>query len=116
MARTREPFFWTLFSAGGMLAALLLPALAFVLWVGGPLGWVERPGAAALFALLASPWARLALFAAVSLALFHWAHRFRYTLYDGLQLHHLYGLVAAVCYGGATALTVAAALLLIRLG
>jgi fumarate reductase subunit D len=116
MARPREPFFWTLFSAGGMLAALFLPAVAFVLWVGGPLGWLARPDAAALGALLEPPLARAALFLAVTLALFHWAHRFRYTLYDGLQLHHLYGLIATVCYGGATALSLLAAILLARLG
>jgi fumarate reductase subunit D len=115
MSRPREPFFWTLFSAGGMLAALVLPALAFVLWIGGPLGWIERPDAAAMTALLAPPLARVALFVLVTLGLFHWAHRFRYTLYDGLQLHHLYGLVAAVCYGGATLLSLAAAALLARL-
>ena len=28
------------------------------------------------------------------LSLFHWAHRFRYTLYDGLQIKHLNEVVA----------------------
>jgi fumarate reductase subunit D len=105
MGRPREPFFWTLFSAGGMLAALFLPAVALVLWVAAPLGWIERPDVAAL---LAPPLARGALGLAVTLALFHWAHRFRYTLYDGLQLHHLYGLIATICYGGAALGTLAA--------
>lgn len=115
MGRPTEPFFWTLFSAGGTLAALVLPALAFVLWIAGPLGWTATPDHAGWMALLASPLARLALGAFVALCLFHWAHRFRYTLYDGLQLHHLYGLIAAVCYGGAAAVTLAAAYLLVRL-
>jgi fumarate reductase subunit D len=35
------------------------------------------------------------------LPLFHWAHRFRYTLYDGLQLKHLTALIAVLCYGAA---------------
>jgi len=34
--------------------------------------------------------------------LIHAAHRFRYTLYDGLQVKHK-GLVALLCYGGALA-------------
>ena len=34
------------------------------------------------------------------LMLVHAAHRFRYTLYDGLQVKHK-GLVAVLCYGGA---------------
>jgi fumarate reductase subunit D len=35
------------------------------------------------------------------LSLFHWAHRFRYTLYDGLQIKHLNELINLFCYGGA---------------
>ena len=35
------------------------------------------------------PLVRLALFGLIMLSLFHWAHRFRYTLYDGLQLIQL---------------------------
>ena len=34
--------------------------------------------------------------------LIHAAHRFRYTLYDGLQVKHR-GLVALLCYGAAFA-------------
>lgn len=109
MRRGLEPFFWTLFSSGGMLAALVLPAVVFLLWVAAPLGWVEAPSHAALAERLAHPLVRSALFVLIALALFHWAHRFRYTLYDGLQLGHLYGLIATVCYGGAAALTAAAA-------
>jgi fumarate reductase subunit D len=113
--RSREPFFWALFSSGGMIAALVLPALALWLWVARPLGWVAGPTGPELAALLAPPLVRLCLFALIALALFHWAHRFRYTLYDGLQLAHLYGLIASICYGGATLLTAAAAWALWRL-
>jgi fumarate reductase subunit D len=97
-----------------MLAALVLPAAAIFLWVARPLGWVEAPGGAELAARLAPALVRLALFAVIALGLFHWAHRFRYTLYDGLQLSHLYGLIATVCYGGATAVTLFAAWVLWR--
>jgi fumarate reductase subunit D len=115
LRRPTEPFFWTLFSAGGMLAALLLPAIAFVLWIAGPLGWLTPPDHAGWLELLAAPWVRVALLGLIALGLFHWAHRFRYTLYDGLQLHHLYGLIAVVCYGGAATLTLAAIYVLVRL-
>lgn len=110
--RSREPFFWALFSAGGMLAALVLPALAVVLWFALPLGWAEPPPHAELAAKLGHPLVKLALFAFITLALFHWAHRFRFTLYDGLQLSHLYGLIATITYGGATVLTLVAGYLL----
>jgi fumarate reductase subunit D len=112
--RSREPLFWALFSSGGMLAALVLPAVGLLLWVARPLGWVDVPAGAALAARLAPPLVRLLLFVLIALALFHWAHRFRYTLYDGLQLAHLYGLIATVCYGGASALTLFAAWVLWR--
>ncbi len=105
MARSREPFFWALFSSGGMLAALVLPAAAFLLWFALPLGWVADPGATELAARLAPLWIRIGLLALVVLALFHWAHRFRFTLYDGLQLSHLWGMIATVCYGGAFVLS-----------
>ena len=96
-----------------MLAALVLPALAFLLWFALPLGWVADPGYEHLAARLALPAVRAALLVVVVLALFHWAHRFRFTLYDGLQLSHLWGLIAAVCYGGATLLSALAAWVLV---
>ena len=109
MPRSKEPFFWVLFSGGGTLAALLMPALVLLLLIFIPLGWVEAPSYSLLVHKMQHPLVRLSLFALVSLSFFHWGHRFRYTLYDGLQLEHLYGLIAAVCYGGATVLTVVAA-------
>ena len=112
MPRSREPFFWALFSSGGMLAAWVLPALVFILWIAGPLGWLETPSYRELADRVGLPITRLCLFALISLSLFHWSHRFRYTLYDGLQLNHLFGLIAVICYGGATVLTGVAAYML----
>jgi len=109
MARPLTPFLWTLFSAGGTVAALLYPMHFFLTGLAIPMGWVRDPGYVALHGLAVHPLARLYLFVLISLPLFHWAHRFRYTLYDGLQLHHLYGLIATICYGGALAGTLAAA-------
>ncbi len=110
MGRSREPFFWGLFSSGGMLAALLLPAHAVLLWVAAPAGAVRLRSREGLLALVGHPLVRVYLTVLVALSLFHWAHRFRYTLYDGLQLKHLRELIAVVCYGGAAAGSVAAAL------
>jgi len=110
--RSNEPLLWALFSSGGMLAALVLPALVMVLWIAPPLGWLEAPTPGQLAEKIGSVPARLAIFMLIFLSLFHWGHRFRFTLYDGLQLHHLYGLIAAICYGGASALTLVAAYLL----
>jgi fumarate reductase subunit D len=107
-----EPFLWLLFSAGGVAAALLVPALLLLFGVIFPLGWITPPDHAHLHALAAFPVTRLMLLGLCVLALFHWAHRFRYTLYEGLQLKHLYRVIAVFCYGGALAGSVAAAYLL----
>ena len=109
---SNEPFFWALFSSGGMLAALCMPVLAALLWFAVPLAWFDAPSQAELSSQVAHPLVRLALFGLVTLSLFHWAHRFRFTLYDGLQLSHLYGLIATVSYGAATVLTLLSAYVL----
>ncbi len=109
MSRPREPLLWTLFSAGGTIAAFLLPAIVGLLWIAAPLGWLTVLPYVELVGLVRHPLARLGLFALIALALFHWAHRFRYTLYDGLQLYHLNQLIAVLTYGIATMLTVVAA-------
>jgi fumarate reductase subunit D len=97
------PLLWLLFSAGGTVAALLFPVHLLLTGLAFPLGWLEPPRYEVLLALLRHPLTRLYLFVLVSLPLFHWAHRFRYTLYDGLQLKHLTALIAVLCYGTALA-------------
>ena len=101
--RTIEPLLWLLFSAGGVLAALLIPVLLLLFGLAFPLGWLSPPSHAHLLSLLHHPLTRVALFILCALALFHWAHRFRYTLYDGLQIKHLNELINLLCYGGAVA-------------
>ncbi|HKW95676.1 MAG TPA: fumarate reductase subunit D [Methylomirabilota bacterium] len=95
------PLLWLLFSAGGTVAALLYPVHLLLTGVAAPAGWIEAPSHASLHRLVAHPLVGLYLFILVSLPLFHWAHRFRYTLYDGLQLKHLTALIAVLCYGAA---------------
>jgi fumarate reductase subunit D len=65
--------------------------------------------------LLRSPFTRVYLFVICSVPLFHFAHRFRYTLYDGLQIKHLNEVVFAGCYGVAILGTVVAGYLLLTL-
>jgi fumarate reductase subunit D len=110
--RETEPIFWTLFSAGGVVAALFLPVQLFLFALAVPLGWVHAPGYSGMHQLVHSPITRLYLFVVCSLPLFHFAHRFRYTLYDGLQIKHLNEVVFAGCYGIAIVGTVAAGYLL----
>ena len=98
-----------------MLAALLIPSLLFLFGVAFPLGWLVPPDYAQVGGILGHPLARLIAFGLCTLSLFHWAHRFRYTLYDGLQIKHLNDLVKPLCYGGAVVGTVLAGYLVLQL-
>ena len=99
--RPITPFLWTLFGAGGTIAALLFPVHLVLSGLVFPLGALEAPSYDVLYALVRHPVARLYLLVVITLPLFHWAHRFRYTLYDVLQLKHLYRLIAVLCYSAA---------------
>jgi fumarate reductase subunit D len=109
------PLLWLVFSAGGTLAALLFPMHLFLVGIAFPLGWIDGPSFEAWRSLFRHPLVRLYLFTAICLPLFHWAHRFRYTLYDGLQLKHLFELIAVICYGAALLASGAAAYVLMTL-
>ena len=114
--RTIEPPLWILFSAGGVLAAVLIPILLFLFGLAFPLGLLKDPGYEHLRALAGLPLVRIYLFLLCLLPLFHWAHRFRYTLYDGLQVKHLNEVIFTICYGGAIAGTIVAGYLLWNMG
>jgi len=109
MVRPLTPFLWVLFSAGGTIAALLFPVHVFLVGLAIPLGWLEAPTYTFLRNLVGHPLTRVYLFVLISLPLFHWAHRFRYTLYDGLQIKHLTPLIVVLCYGAALAGSIMAA-------
>lgn len=106
MAKSNEPFVWALFSAGGVVAALLVPVLILLLGIAAPLGWVHLDYAK-LANLVQHPLTRLFLFVLISLPLFHWAHRFRFTLVD-LGLKNFSALIEYACYGAAVVGTVSA--------
>src|SRR5712692_11677175 len=111
MAKSNEPFWWSLFGAGCMMAALFTPISILITAILVPLDLIP-PGQ--LFALFGKFLVGLYLFALIALSLFHWAHRFRFTLVD-LGLKAAGGLIAVLCYGSAVAGTVFAALLALGL-
>ena len=112
--RSAEPLLWLLFSAGGVVAAMLIPSLLFLFGLAFPLGWLSPPGHEHLLVLLRHPLTRVVFFVLCMLSLFHGAHRFRYTLYDGLQIKHLSEVINLLCYGGATIGSIVAAYLMLR--
>ena len=101
--RSSEALWWVVFSVGGVLAALFVPAFVLVTGFALPSGDVER-GAAALASALGWWPVEFALFGIVALSLFHCAHRIRHTLID-LGMRRYSGLLRLPCYGGAAALS-----------
>ena len=104
MKRRAEPFWWSLFGAGGVMSALFLPVLLLIFGIAVPLGWVAVPPYKELVEILDLFLVRLVLFGIIALSFIHWAHRFRFTLYEGLQLHRFNKTIAFICYGSAVAL------------
>jgi fumarate reductase subunit D len=108
MTRRRvEPLVWLMFSAGGVLAAVFLPILILLFGLAFPLGWLDPPDYGRLHAVLTHPLTVVVLLGLFVLMLVHSAHRFRYTLYDGLQVKKK-RTVAVLCYGAAIVGSVAA--------
>ena len=109
-----EPFWWGLFAAGGTVAAVLLPVHIFIYGIAGPLGWIDPAvtGLENTTSLLENPVVKLYLLVLISLPLFHWAHRFRFTLHD-LGLRAAPEAVAYICYSTAALGPLAAARVLI---
>jgi fumarate reductase subunit D len=111
--KTMEPFWWSLFSAGGVVAAFLVPVHLFLHSLAIPLGWVSVSHAR-LLALVGQPLVKMYLFVLIALPLYHWAHRFRFILED-LGLHGFRMPLAVLCYGSAILGTVATLWVLIRI-
>lgn len=117
MKRSDEAFWWALFSAGGVMAALFVPAFVLVTGFILPAGGDATVAAerTSQFAAAVGWWpVKLALLGVLALSFVHCGHRIRHTLMDlGLRRHS--GLLKVPCYGGALAATVWAALLLWRI-
>ena len=112
MARSNEPLWWMPFSAGMMIGALCVPALIVITGLLLPLDWLQD--ADRVRSLVNHPVTRALLFVVISASLFHWAHRFRYILFD-LGLHGGKDVVAFLCYGSAIAGTVVTGALALHL-
>jgi succinate dehydrogenase subunit D len=112
--RSPEPFMWLLFSAGGVLTALLAPILLLLFGVLIPLGWVALPDYAHLLAVLRYQVTRAILLGLCVLALFHAAHRLHFVLRDGLRLMHRSHVINRVCYGGAIMGSILAGFIIFR--
>src|SRR5215212_4396784 len=111
MAKSNDPLWWGMFSAGGQIAAFLTPVTVFLTGIALPMGWISAMG---LYHLIHHPLARLYLFVLIWLSLFHGVHRTLTTLVE-LGLKGMRSLLAFLLYGGAIVGTVLAAVFLLRL-
>lgn len=110
--RRPEPLLWLLFSAGGVMAAIFLPVLVFLFGLAIPLGRLPEPSRERVLGVLGHPLVALVLLGVCALALFHWAQRFRYTLFDGLKLKAHQGVINLTVYTLAVVGSVAALVVL----
>jgi fumarate reductase subunit D len=98
--RSNEPVFWSLFGAGGVVVAFILPMLIFITGIAVPLGFLspevlayERVHA------FASCWTgKLFILAVISLPLWHAAHRIFLSLHD-LGINRGRTFFKWLCYG-----------------
>ena len=117
MAKSNEPIWWSLFSAGGMVAAMILPVLIIITGILVPFGLVDDDALnfeRIYTALSQSYLIKLILFIVITLPRFHWAHRFRFTLVD-VGLKSVSTLISILCYGGAIAGTIITAIIFLRI-
>ena len=117
MKRSNAPIFWTLFGAGGTLAALVGAMLVYITGIAGP-ARMGLPAAimdyAQVLAFAKHPAGQFVLFGVIALFLWHAAHRIYHSLHD-LGVHVGQGAKLA-CYGRAMAGTIATVVALWRLG
>ena len=116
MAKSNEPIWWSLFSAGGMISAIVFPILIIITGILIPFELVsDKPlNFERIHFALSHPLIKLVLFVVISLPFFHWAHRFRYTLVD-IGLKPLSTFISIVCYGGAIIGTILTAIGLFKI-
>jgi len=113
MAKSNEPIWWSLFSAGGMVAAMVLPILIIITGILVPFGLAgdDPLNFERIHTAVSHPLIKLVFFAVISLPFFHWAHRFYFTLVD-VGLKSVSTFIAILCYGGAIAGTIVAVVIL----
>ena len=111
MSKSNEPVLWLLFSAGGMISAMVFPMLLIITGVILPFELAGEVNFERIHNAVKNPVVKLVLFFVIALPFFHWAHRFRFTLID-IGLKPISFLISLLCYGGAITGTIVAAFIL----
>ena len=95
-----------------MIGAFFVPIL--IITTGFVFPFLRTHDATAVQELLNHWITRLFLFVVISLSFFHWAHRFRYIVFD-LGVKGGRGIVAFLCYGGAIVGTIVAGAIALKI-
>jgi len=115
MTHSKEVFWWSLFSAGGVLAALFLPAFIVVTGFLLPFFSAQDVGVyGKIHDTLSIWWVRCVILVVVFLSLFHCFHRIRHILMD-LGLCRASTTLSVFCYGSALVGTLLMAMFLIAM-
>lgn len=97
-----------------MVAAMIFPILIIITGILVPFGLAGGDDSLNFQrihkAISQNESVKLILFIVISLPLFHWAHRFRFTLVD-VGLKSMSTLISILCYGGAIAGTIVSAVI-----
>ena len=115
MAHSHKPIIWSLFAAGGTVAAFIIPVLILTTCLAVPLGLlsVDVLSYEHLLELMQYPFSKLVTFAVLFLIIWHAAHRMRITAHDlGVRNDTL---VILICYGIAAAGSLLALAALLRI-
>lgn len=113
MKRSNKPVIWILFAGGGTFAAFVTPVMILITGLSISFGLLpaEALGYERMLAFVHNPFARLVIFAAIFLPIWHAAHRLRITAHDfGIRADTI---VLTICYGLAGLVTIAAGVLLL---
>lgn len=107
MAKSNKPIVWSLFAAGGTLAAFLAPVLA-LLFLLAALGHAPDVLSYVRMHSFAAHWlGKLFLLVVIALFLWHAAHRLRVTLHDfGLRQDRIVAVTVYLVAAAGTALSV----------
>ena len=100
-----------------MVAAMIFPILIIITGILVPFGLAgddslnfER----IYTAMSQNNYVKLIFFIVINLPLFHWAHRFRFTLVD-VGLKSISTLISILCYGGAITGTIVSAIIFLKI-
>ena len=106
--RSSEALFWSLFAAGGVLAALLMPIIILSIGIFGPLEWrwfVNATSYTGIRDLLDVPIIRIVTGIVLTLISIHAVHRIRHLIID-MHVPLPPRLVAFIAYAGALGVAV----------